>query len=61
VLLNGEIAAGKINKTRSMLQRINADQVKCIEVMRGTSGELDVRGSRQVINVVLIEQISNAS
>ena len=32
-----------------------------IELIRGTSGELDVRGSTQIVNVVLYEQLSNTS
>lgn len=32
-----------------------------IEIIRGTSGELDVRGSTQIINIVLHGEISNTS
>ena len=32
-----------------------------IEIIRGTSGELDVRGGSQVINIVLLEAESSAS
>jgi hypothetical protein len=44
-----------------VLGRINANQVDYIQIIRGTSGELDVRGSGQVINVVLFEELSSAS
>ncbi len=61
ILVNGKRTAGKNNDTSSMLDRINASQVSRIEIIRGTSGELDVRGSSQVINVVLLEELSNTS
>ncbi|MGB4247881.1 MAG: TonB-dependent receptor, partial [Pseudohongiellaceae bacterium] len=61
VLINGKRSAGKNNDTRGMLSRINANQVDRIEIIRGTSGALDVRGSSQVINVVLFEELSSTS
>ncbi len=61
ILVNGKRTAGKNNETRSMLDRITADQVDHIELIRGTSGTLDVRGSSQIVNVVLFEELSNSS
>ena len=61
ILINGKRTAGKNNQTRNLLDRITADQVEYIAIIRGTSGELDVRGSGQVINVVLFEEFSRAS
>lgn len=61
VLINGKRTAGKSNDTSGMLQRITADQVRHIELIRGTSGDLDVRGSSQIINVVLFEELSSNS
>ncbi len=61
ILINGKRTAGKNNQTSSVLGRINANQVDYIQIIRGTSGELDVRGSGQVINVVLFEELSSAS
>ncbi len=61
ILINGKRTAGKNNSTGGQLTRITADQVDYIEIIRGTSGELDVRGSGQVINVVLFEQLSSSS
>ena len=61
ILINGKRTAGKNNQTSSVLERITADQVDYIQIIRGTSGELDVRGSAQVVNVVLFEELSNAS
>ena len=61
ILINGKRTAGKNNSTDSQLGRITADQVDYIEIIRGTSGELDVRGSGQVVNVVLFESLSSSS
>jgi len=61
VLINGKRTAGKSNQTREMLGRISASQVNEIQIIRGTSGDLDVRGSGQVINVVLTEELSSNS
>jgi outer membrane receptor protein involved in Fe transport len=61
ILINGKRTAGKNNQTSGQLSRITADQVNYIEIIRGTSGDLDVRGSGQVINVVLFEELSSTS
>lgn len=61
VLINGKRTAGKNNQTSEMLRRISASQVNEIQIIRGTSGDLDVRGSGQVINVVLTEELSSNS
>ena len=61
ILINGKRTAGKNNTSQSQLDRISSDQVDYIELIRGTSGELDVRGSTQIVNVVLYEELSNTS
>ncbi len=61
ILINGKRTAGKNNQTSAVLDRITADQVDFIQLIRGTSGELDVRGSGQVVNVVLFEELDNSS
>ena len=61
ILINGKRTAGKGNDTSAQMNRITADQVDRIEIIRGTSGELDVRGSGQVVNVVLFEELSSNS
>ncbi len=61
ILINGKRTAGKNNQTQGQLDRITANQVDYIEIIRGTSGDLDVRGSGQVINVVLFEELSTTS
>ncbi|MGA0290062.1 MAG: TonB-dependent receptor plug domain-containing protein, partial [Pseudohongiellaceae bacterium] len=61
VLINGRRIAGKGNEGNQQLSRIPASEVQYIEIIRGTSGDLDVRGGTQVINVVLNEAQSNVS
>jgi len=61
ILINGKRTAGKNNSTGGQLSRITTDQVDYIEIIRGTSGELDVRGSGQVINVVLFDTFTTST
>ena len=61
IIINGKRTAGKNNQAGSLLSRISTEQVQEIQIIRGTSGELDVRGSGQVINVVLFETLSSNS
>lgn len=61
ILINGKRVAGKENEGRSQLSRIAASRVDYIEIIRGTSGDMDVRGSGQVINIVLLTAASSAS
>jgi len=61
ILIDGKRMAGKGNQSSSTLSRISAAQVDYIEIIRGTSGALDVRGSSQVINVVLLEALDTTS
>ena len=61
VLINGKRLAGKANEASSQLDRITADQVDYIEIVRGTSGDLDVRNTGQLVNIVLLESLSSSS
>ncbi len=61
VLINGRRIAGKENGGSSQLARIPASQVDYIEIIRGTSGDLDVRGGNQVVNIVLLEAETRSS
>lgn len=61
LLIDGQRVAGKDNSPSAQLDRIPAEEVQRIEIIRGTSGQLDVRGADQVINVVLTESASRAS
>jgi len=61
ILINGQRTTGKSNAGRSQLSRIAADQLDYIEIIRGTSDEMDVRGGGQVVNVVLLDAESRSS
>ena len=61
VLINGRRITGKENEGNSQLSRIPANQVQYIEIIRGTSGELEVRGGNQVINIVLLQAESRST
>lgn len=61
ILINGKRLAGKANEASEQLSRIAAEQVEYIEIIRGTSSELDVRSSGQLINIVLRESSSRSS
>ncbi|MCB1671846.1 MAG: TonB-dependent receptor [Gammaproteobacteria bacterium] len=61
LLVNGKRVAGKSNQTSDLLRRISSSQVQEIQIIRGTSGDLDVRGSSQVVNIVLLEELASTS
>jgi outer membrane receptor for ferrienterochelin and colicin len=61
ILVNGKRLAGKANEASSQLDRIAADQVNYIEIIRGTSGDLDVSNTGQMVNIVLLESQSTSS
>ncbi|PCJ25862.1 MAG: hypothetical protein COA96_06330 [SAR86 cluster bacterium] len=61
VLINGRRTTGKENEGNSLLSRIPADQVQYIEIIRGTSNNLDVRGGNQIINIVLLDSDTRSS
>jgi len=61
ILINGKRISGKSNDISSAIQRIQADVVTRVEVIRGTSAGLDVRSEGTLINIVLAEDISGGS
>ncbi|MBL4573224.1 MAG: TonB-dependent receptor plug domain-containing protein [Gammaproteobacteria bacterium] len=61
ILINGKRMAGKANEASSQLDRISAAQVQYIEIIRGTSGDLDVRNTGQLVNIVLFDSQSSSS
>lgn len=60
ILIDGKRVAGKSNEASSQLARIPADKVQYIELILGTSAELDVRAD-QIVNIVLTEALSSRS
>ncbi len=61
VLINGQRVTGKRSGGRGQLDRIAADQVDYIEIIRGTSGDIEVRGGAQVVNIVLLDALATSS
>jgi len=61
ILINGKRLAGKANEAAAQLDRISADQVQYIEIVRGTSGTLDVQNVGQLVNIVLFESLSSTA
>lgn len=61
LLINGQRIAGKGNSSRDQLDRITAEEVERIEIIRDTSGALNVRGASEVINVILLTSQSRSS
>ncbi|MBT8145695.1 MAG: TonB-dependent receptor [Gammaproteobacteria bacterium] len=61
LLIDGQRIAGKGNSARDQLDRIAADNVDKIEIIRNTSGSLNVRGAGQVVNIILREGSSSSS
>lgn len=61
ILINGRRITGKENEGASQLSRIPANQVQYIEIIRGTSNDLDVRGGNQLINIVLLSAESRST
>ena len=61
ILIDGKRMAGKANEASSQLDRISADQVRSIEIVRGTSSDLDVQNTGQLVNIVLLESQSRSS
>jgi len=61
ILIDGKRMAGKANEARSQLARIPARQVARIEIIRGSSSDLDVQNSGQIVNIVLLEALPSSS
>jgi len=61
VLINGRRLAGKANEARAQLDRISADEVERVEIIRGSSSGLDVQNAGQMVNIVLRESDSRSN
>lgn len=61
LLINGQRTAGKDNSARDQLERITAAEVERIEIIRDTTGALNVRGASEVINLILVAAESRSS
>ncbi len=61
ILIDGKRLAGKANEATSQLDRIAANEVDYIEIIRGSSSDLDVQNSGQLVNIVLLESQSRST
>lgn len=61
LLINGQRIAGKGNSASDQLDRIIAAEVERIEIIRDTSGALNVRGASEVVNIILVAAQSRSS
>lgn len=61
ILIDGKRLAGKANEARAQLDRISANTVNYIEIVRGTSSSLDVQNTGQLVNIVLLASRSQSS
>jgi outer membrane receptor protein involved in Fe transport len=55
ILINGRRLAGKSNEISSALRRIQIQNLDRVELLRGTSNDIDVRSDGVVINLILKE------
>ena len=53
ILINGKRIAGKANEISAALERIQATLVERIELIRGTTADIDVRSEGLIINIVV--------
>jgi outer membrane receptor for ferrienterochelin and colicins len=61
ILIDGKRIAGKANSGKEVLGRIAAKQVDHVEIIRGSSADLDVRTAGPIVNIVLNEGASRSS
>lgn len=61
ILIDGKRLAGKANEASNQLDRIAANEVDYIQIIRGSSSDLDVQNSGQIVNIVLLEAQSRSS
>jgi len=61
ILINGERQSSKSNSIVKTLERINADSLIRIEVIRGSEAGLDVRSDGVIVNIVVDASLSKSS
>ena len=61
ILIDGKRLEGKSNEASEQLNRIGANEVDYIQIIRGSSSDLDVQNSGQIINIVLLEASSRSN
>ena len=61
ILINGERQSSKSNSIIKTLERINADSLIRIEVIRGSEAGLDVRSDGVIVNIIADTSLSKSS
>ena len=61
ILINGERQSSKSNNIVKTLERINAESLIRIEVIRGTEAGLDVRSDGVIVNIIVDGNLSKGS
>ena len=61
ILINGERQSSKTNNIIKTLERINAESLIRIEVIRGTAVGLDVRSDGVIVNIIVDVNLSKGS
>ncbi|MBT6036417.1 MAG: TonB-dependent receptor plug domain-containing protein, partial [Kordiimonadaceae bacterium] len=61
ILINGKRLAGKNNNINDTLNRVSANQVEKIELIRGAAAGLDVQSQGLVINITMAEGMSTST
>ena len=61
ILINGERQSSKSNSIIKTLERINADSLIRIEVIRGSEAGLDVRSDGVIVNIIVDGNLSKGS
>jgi len=61
ILINGERQSSKSNSIIKTLERINADSLIRIEVIRGSEAGLDVRSDGVIVNIIADSSLSKSS
>lgn len=61
ILIDDRRLAGKANEASNQLNRIAANEVDYIQIIRCSSSDLDAQNSCQIVNIVLLEAQSRSS
>ena len=56
ILINGKRIAGKTNQISTSLQRIQANSVHCIQLIRGTSSDANVQSEGILVNLIISDE-----
>jgi outer membrane receptor protein involved in Fe transport len=61
ILINGRRFTGKSNDSKSALERIPLEQIRLIEIIRGSSPDVKTSSQESLINIVLLDTDNSTS